>query len=69
MPSTGTHTDRQTHTKHTHGTFGLGLACNGLCVCVVLVCACRFNHTPFMMATWFGKLDAAREIFDKVRDS
>ena len=25
------------------------------------------QHTPFMMAAWFGKIDAAREIFEEVR--
>ena len=24
------------------------------------------QHTPFMMAAWFGKIDAAREIFEEV---
>ena len=26
----------------------------------------QLQHTPFMMAAWFGKIDAAREIFEKV---
>ena len=24
------------------------------------------QHTPFMMAAWFGTIDAAREIFEEV---
>jgi len=26
----------------------------------------NLQHTPFMMAAWFGKIDAAREIFEEV---
>lgn len=26
----------------------------------------HLQHTPFMMAAWFGKIDSAREIFEKV---
>lgn len=26
----------------------------------------QLQHTPFMMATWFGKVDCARKLFDKV---